>query len=387
MTVQMDDDAFSGRKKREDYVEEINNSLETFSLWLKAWHSISDRNTDLQKASEDPRATLGFLPEFLHIDRDYCINEVLAEIKQNLEKRQGLENRLHASRNDSEKLAFFCLPYVEFVSQGGADCLRFSGDLSGVLSYTIHSREFVEDFSYGSWSSEIKWKKEELGVGRRVFFLKESKGLGKLTLPLNLLKGLTEGVPLSKLAKVSMISERDVNCTIENFAETLTLRVSFCNYLAGWKTKGGFQGFLQQYLQHRAVNSLIVDHVLERLSQARAQEPPASTSSVNSSINSTVKRVNATVSAPVNAAVSTNRLSSSDLRRLKQAIENPGPFTYGKWALLLQFDTGAPQSAFAWLHRMEREGFIKLIKSQDGVTVSAKHVALEALKLFHVTPS
>jgi hypothetical protein len=128
------------------------------------------------------------------------------------------------------------------------------------------------------------------------------------------------------------------------------------------------------------MNSVTFQIVTEKLTALNLHAPQKI--DVNPGVNSDVHAVNPDITGAVSRPVSTNRLRAKDVPRLKRALQVSESFSFGKWAIVLDFETKAPQSAYAWLHRMESDGFLQLTKSENGVSVSATDLALKALKLF-----
>ena len=193
--------------------------LELFTARQKVENGYSNQSEPLRKASENPRTRLGFLPEFLRISLGDFASEVLDNSRRWFGKRDAIENRLEVSFKEGQGFVFYALPNIDYTFQEGQDCLRFSADVCGAVSFTIYAKEFAEDFIHGSWSTKIEWEKKELVPANHYFFLKSTR-FPKLTLPLRLVKGLTDGVRIVNLVPISDTSKDFVICNIEKFSET-----------------------------------------------------------------------------------------------------------------------------------------------------------------------
>jgi hypothetical protein len=142
---------------------------------------------------------------------------------------------------------------------------------------------------------------------------------------------------------------------------------------------------LKEFSRVGAIDSVTLQILLEKENADKSTQTP--NLPINTSVSTAISSINQDVRTSINPTVSTQRLRMNDVPRLKRAIEVKGPFTYGKWAIVLDFETKAPQSAVAWLDRMERHGFLQLTKSENGVSVTATDLALKALKLLDPTDS
>ena len=198
-------------------------------------------------------------------------------------------------------------------------------------------------------------------------------------IPLKLLRGLLQGKKEPEGCEVLESSKNSVTYGVEGFADQVTLENSFIHYLTSWKYNGEIDAFLGELRNVHAIDSITLD-ILKEKARKQRKELKAITPIIPS-IRSRAQTINGGINASIDSAIGPAKLRSSDASKLCRAIDLAGPLSNGKWAMVLGFKTSKPQSAYSWMTRMERDGFLKLHKSKSGVSVEPTASALEALKL------